>query len=58
MNKSITQSALNNLDEILRITEPSYVEWCSAGNDPINHIWYRAARIHAWLEDQECEVAA
>lgn len=23
--------------------EPAYVEWCSAGNDPTDHIWYLLA---------------
>ena len=38
------------LDEVLRQEEPSYVEWRSAGNDPTDHLWYRAARAASVLE--------
>ena len=38
------------LDEVLRQEEPNYTEWCSAGNDPTDHLWYRVANIHAALE--------
>ena len=38
------------LDEVLRQEEPNYTEWCSAGNDPTDHLWYRAADAALALE--------
>jgi len=38
------------LDEVLRQEEPNYTEWCSAGNDPTDHLWYRAAQSASVLE--------
>ena len=38
------------LDEVLSQEEPNYVEWCSAGNDPTNHLWYHAAEAASVLE--------
>jgi hypothetical protein len=38
------------LDEVLRQEELNYVEWCSAGNDPTDHLWYRAAQSASVLE--------
>jgi hypothetical protein len=51
---TMTTEQLHNLidvlDEVLRQEEPNYVEWCSAGNDPTDHLWYRAADAAAALE--------
>ena len=38
------------LDEVLRQEEPGYVEWCSAGNDPTDHLWFRVADAASILE--------
>jgi hypothetical protein len=38
------------LDEVLRQEEPNYTEWCSAGNDPTDHLWYRTANAASVLE--------
>lgn len=38
------------LDEVMRQEEPSYVEWCSHGNDPADHLWYRTAHAASVLE--------
>ena len=43
------------LDEVLRQEEPNYTEWCSAGNDPTDHLWYRMANVSTMLDE---EVAA
>lgn len=49
MNKSITQAALTALDAVLLLLEPDYTEWCSDGNDPTDHLWYKVAHVHAEL---------
>ena len=41
---------IDALDEVLRQEEPNYTEWCSAGNDPTDHLWYRAAQSASVLE--------
>lgn len=35
--------------------EPSYVEWCSDGNDPTDHLWYLLAAVLDMLVELEGE---
>jgi len=41
---------IDALDAVLLLLEPDYTEWCSDGNDPTDHPWYRVANIPAALE--------
>ena len=38
------------LDEVMQQEEARYEEWCSAGNDPTDHLWYRTAEVSSVLE--------
>ena len=38
------------LDEVMQKEEARYEEWCSAGNDPTDHLWYRTAEVSSVLE--------
>ena len=38
------------LDEVMQKEELNYIEWCSAGNDPTDHLWYRTAEVSSVLE--------
>ena len=42
---------IDALDEARDEHETSYVEWCSAGNDPTKHIWYRMADASTMLDE-------
>ena len=42
---------IDALDEARDEHETSYVEWCSEGNDPTKHIWYRMADASTMLDE-------
>jgi hypothetical protein len=36
-------TVIDAIDEALADAEPHYNLWCSDGNDPKDHVWYRLA---------------
>jgi hypothetical protein len=51
---TMTTEQLHNLidvlDEVMQQEEARYEEWCDMGNDPTDHLWYRAAEVASVLE--------
>jgi hypothetical protein len=52
---NLTDSAfytiIDAIDEALADAEPHYNLWCSDGNDPINHVWYRLANAREAIDE-------